>query len=413
MEVKVDQRRLDILHDPHKFLILVAGRRWGKTWLSLTWLISGTIGANENRFFVAPTYRQGKMVAWSVLKQMLSDTVCRFNETELRVDLPNNSVIRIVGADRADSLRGIGLKRVVLDEFAFMKPDVWQMVILPMLASTNGRALFSGTPSGYNHFHRLFIKATDQKDWGVYEYKTNDGGNVPQVEIDRAREEMDDRTFRQEFEATFESYEGRLYYNFDPTDIVKKSLKYMQGNELWLTCDFNKAPMVWLVCQKLMDGSLTVLEELVIRHNAKTQHLIREFCKKYDHVTNKVLYLTGDASNNYESHRDYSSDYMIIMDTLKDHRWHVVNRVPKKNPNINNRVNVMCSLFHHRKIQVTDQARLLINDFQSNESDGKGAKEKKDPMQTHSSDALDYLIWMLYANDFYSNKQNQQQFHGG
>jgi len=413
MEVRVDQRRLGILHDKSKFIILVAGRRWGKTWLSLTWLISGSIGANENRFFVAPTYRQGKMVAWSVLKQMMADTECKFNETELRVDLPNNSVIRIVGADRADSLRGIGLKRVVLDEYAFMKPDVWQMVILPMLSSTNGRALFSGTPSGYNHFHKLFIKATDQDDWSVYEYRTNDGGNVPQSEVDRARDEMDERTFRQEFEATFESYEGRLYYNFNPTEIVKSSLGYQQGNELWLTCDFNKSPMVWLVCQRMNDGSMTVIQELIIRHNAKTQHLIRQFCKEYDHVQNKVLYLTGDASNKYESHRDYSSDYMIIMDTLRDHKWHVVNRVPKKNPNINNRVNVMCSLFHHKKISITDQATLLINDFNANESDGKGAKDKKDPMQTHASDACDYLTWMLYANEFYSTTNRPNQLYGG
>jgi len=332
----------------------------------------------------------------------------------LRVDLPNNSVIRIVGADRADSLRGIGLKKVVLDEYAFMKPDVWQNVILPMLSSTSGRALFSGTPSGFNHFHRLFIRATDESDWSCYEYKTIDGGNVPDAEIDRAEREMDQRTFRQEFEATFESYEGKLYYNFDPNAIVKRSLGWVQGTQLWLTCDFNKSPMVWLVCQKMADGSLQIIEELVIRHNAKTQHLILEFCKKYKHIGNKLLYLTGDASNKYESHRDFSTDYQIIMEVLRENQWTVVNRVPKKNPNINNRVNVMCSLIHHNKIAITDQATLLINDLQSNESDGKGAKDKKDPIQTHASDAIDYLIWMLYANDFYSStKTPQTQFMGG
>ena len=413
MEVKVDHRRLEILSDRHKFIILVAGRRWGKTWLSLTWLLSGNITANQNRFFVAPTYRQGKMVAWSVLKQMLEHTHCKFNETELRVDLPNNSVIRIVGADRADSLRGVGLKRVVLDEFAFMKPDVWQNVILPMLSSTNGRALFSGTPSGYNHFHKLFIRATDEDDWSCYEYKTIDGGNVPQDEIDRARREMDQRTFSQEFCATFESYEGKLYYNFDPTKVVKKSLKWIKGSELWMTCDFNKSPMVWLVCQRMPDGNLQVIEELVIRYNAKTQNLIREFCKRYEHIQNKLIYLTGDASNKYESHRDFSSDYQIIMGILRENKWHVVNRVPKKNPNINNRVNVMCSLIHHNRIKITDQAHMLINDLQSNESDGRGAKDKKDPMQTHASDAIDYLSWMLYANDFYSTTTTKHQFMGG
>ena len=122
MQIKVDPKRVELLNDHPRFVILVAGRRWGKTWLSLTWLLSGKFTVNDIRFFVAPTYRQGKLIAWNVLKQMLSDTRCQFNETELKVILPNNNQIRIVGADRANLLRGVGLTKVCLDEYVGIVP---------------------------------------------------------------------------------------------------------------------------------------------------------------------------------------------------------------------------------------------------------------------------------------------------
>ena len=411
MQIRVDEKRVELLHNNSRFVILVAGRRWGKTWLSLTWLLSGKFTTNDIRFFVAPTYRQGKLIAWNVLKQMLSDTKCQFNETELKAILPNNNEIRIVGADRANLLRGVGLTKVVLDEFAYMKPEVWQMVILPMLSTTRGRALFTGTPSGYNHFHSLFLRAMNDPDWAVYEYKTRDGGCVDPDEIALAEKEMDERTFRQEFEATFETYEGTLYYNFDPVQVVKSTVTRDERSPLWLTCDFNKSPMIWLVCQEV-DGHIIVIDEMVMKYNAKTQHLIREFCKKYDHVKEKMIYVTGDASSKYETHRDFTSDYVLIRDELINNNWHVILKVPRKNPNINNRVNVICSLIQHKRISITDKAQYLISDLQSNETDGKGAKSKVDPMRTHASDAFDYISWILFADKFYTTQKNHQMIGG-
>ena len=145
----------------------------------------------------------------------------------------------------------------------------------------------------------------------------------------------------------------------------------------------------------------------------KSRHLIKDFCNKYKGAQQRLVYLTGDASNKYETHRDFTTDYMIIKDALELAQFKVVMRVPRKNPNINNRVNVVCSLIEHKKIVITDRAEFLINDLISNESDGKGSKSKVDPMQTHASDALDYIIWILYADKFYSNKLKQYTTTGG
>ena len=103
---------------------------------------------------------------------------------------------------------------------------------------------------------------------------------------------------------------------------------------------------------------------------------------------------------------------MLIRDELKNNGWHVILKVPRKNPNINNRVNVVCSLIQHKRISITDKAQYLISDLQSNESDNKGAKNKTDPMRTHASDAFDYITWILYADKFYTT-QKQHQMIGG
>ena len=81
------------------------------------------------------------------------------NESELRVDLVNGSMIRLYGADNPDALRGPYLDGVVLDEFADMKPEVWHEVVRPMLADRRGWATFIGTPKGKNEFYRLYQNA--------------------------------------------------------------------------------------------------------------------------------------------------------------------------------------------------------------------------------------------------------------
>ena len=144
MDIRINKLRQDILDDEHRFKTIVAGRRWGKTILSLVWLLSGDIQPHEKRWFIAPTYKQGKMIAWGALKQMFRGSAVKLNESSLTLALPNQAEVSIKGSDKEDSLRGAGVNRVVLDEYATMKPNVWGEVIFPMLATSEGSALFIG-----------------------------------------------------------------------------------------------------------------------------------------------------------------------------------------------------------------------------------------------------------------------------
>lgn len=153
-------------------------------------------------WYVAPSYKQVKAIAWNILKKMLAaDPSWTFNQVELRADHPCGTRIELKGADNEDSLRGVGVNGVVLDECATMKMNVWPEIIRPMLADTGGWALFIGTPRGKNWFFDLWIK--QDPDWHSWHYPTSVNQYIPKKEIEDAKRDMPEKVFRQEFLAEF------------------------------------------------------------------------------------------------------------------------------------------------------------------------------------------------------------------
>ena len=82
----------------------------------------------------------------------------------MQVRLVNGTTISLKGADRPETMRGVSLKFLVLDEYADMKPDVWELILRPALTDLKGDALFIGTPMGRNHFYELYKQASLGED---------------------------------------------------------------------------------------------------------------------------------------------------------------------------------------------------------------------------------------------------------
>ncbi len=200
-----------------RFRALNAGRRFGKTHLAALELMASAVNRKGSiNWYVAPTYRQAEQIAWAKLKSMIPAAyIAAKNESDLSIVLRNRSIIALRGADNPDSLRGPGLDFVVLDEAAFQKHEAWAEVLRPALSDRLGRALFISTPCGYNWFYDLYCAAKGRDDWAAFQFTTLEGGNVPTSEVESARSELDERTFRQEYEASFEALAGRVYYAYD------------------------------------------------------------------------------------------------------------------------------------------------------------------------------------------------------
>ena len=131
-----------VFNSDKRFRVLVAGRRFGKSYLSCIELLRGAIAKpGETFFYCAPTYRMAKDIAWKALKKLVPKVwILNKNESDLRLDLVNGSSIELKGTENAMALRGRSLSGVVLDEAAFMSSEVWFEVIRPALADKQGWA---------------------------------------------------------------------------------------------------------------------------------------------------------------------------------------------------------------------------------------------------------------------------------
>jgi len=196
------QPQSQIFLDPSRFRVIVAGRRFGKTHLATVELMRAALsGKSKNCWYVAPTYKMAKEIAWDMLGQMIpSGYIDKKNETNLTINLLNGSTISLKGGENPDSLRGRALDFVIMDEFADMKPTAWTEVLRPSISDREGSAMWIGTPKGRNHFYDLWTRGVDgAADWHSFQFTTLDGGNVSAEEIEAAKRDLDERTFSQEY----------------------------------------------------------------------------------------------------------------------------------------------------------------------------------------------------------------------
>lgn len=208
LSVKLHEKQLEVFSDKTRFRIVAAGRRFGKSRLA-AWmlLIEALKSTSKDVFYVAPTYQQAKDILWGLLKELGHEVIKQAHENTSVLTLVNGRKIYLKGADRPDTLRGVGLAFVVIDEYADIKPNVWEQILRPALADVQGGALFIGTPKGRNHFYELYQFAESGKDkqWTGFHYTSYDNPLIPASEIEAAKGSMSSFAFRQEFLASFEA----------------------------------------------------------------------------------------------------------------------------------------------------------------------------------------------------------------
>jgi hypothetical protein len=284
MPLSVAQQK--IVEAPQRFKVVVAGRRFGKTHLSIRELCKHARLPDRTVWYVAPTYRQAKMITWKKLRKKLVDLrwAKKINETELSIELKNGSTISLKGADNYDSLRGIGLDYLVIDEFADVDSEAWFETLRPTLADRQGGALFIGTPKGMNWAHELFALHEEYpEEWASFQFTTIEGGNVKPEEIEAARRSLDIRTFRQEFEATFETFSGRVFYAFDRKYNLRPYLKPADLKllpELHIGMDFNVDNNSCVIAIMPTKDTLHIIDEIKLM-GSNTDEMVQEIRNRY------------------------------------------------------------------------------------------------------------------------------------
>ena len=275
------QPQTTVINSGARFRVLVTGRRFGKTYLAINEIAKFASQPNKKVWYVAPTYRQAKTICWSELKDKLirHKWVKGINHSDLTITLRNKSTITLRGSENFDALRGVGLDMVIFDEFSDINKEAWYEVLRPTLSDTNGHALFCGSPRGFGNWsYELFKMGETNKEWESFKYTTLEGGQVPDEEIEQAKQDLDIRTFQQEYEATFVNYSGMIYYNFSRADNLID--KYNKNSlVLHIGLDFNVDPMCAVV-SVIENEKVIVIDEIQI-YSSNTNEMCEEINNRY------------------------------------------------------------------------------------------------------------------------------------
>lgn len=399
--------QLEVARSNVRQRVLVAGRRFGKSHLSVNQMAKFASIPKQKVWYVAPTYRMARSIIWEKLKDGLREVrwLRKSNETDMSVYLRNGSIISLRGADKPDSLRGVGLNFLVMDEAADIDFDAWNKVLRPTLADTGGHALFVGSPKGRNWLYDLWMKGQNgEEDWASWQFTTLQGGNVPESEIEAAKKDLDELSFRAEFLGDFVSFLGRVYEPFNYKEHCAP-FEYNPDNDLIICLDFNFSPGCAVICQEqqLPNGEFgtAVVGEVYIPRGSSTPAVCRRIIHDWGNHKGRIR-VYGDATGAAGgSSRISGSDWDLAKMTLHPHYGdRLFFNVPAANPPERVRVNAVNS----RLKSAAGIIRLMVDPVKAPRTvrdlegvqlleGGSGEIDKKvNPDLTHLSDALGYYL---------------------
>jgi len=437
MRYHAEQTRL--IQSPARFKVVPAGRRSGKTERAKRWLVEQALAgksqyANPNYFAAAPTRDQAKRIYWDDLKALSNRSLIRrVSETELSIWYVTGAMISVVGMDKPERIEGSPWDGGVLDEYANMKEVAWQANVRPALADRNGWCWLIGVPEGRNHYYDTWNQAvgplniTNGGDWDGFTWFSSD--ILPAHEIDSAKRDLDELTYRQEYEASFVNFEGQAYYSFDRNHhCARLADRYRPSADLIICLDFNVDPGVMVICQEMEfpatpneqapveikgrkmfanvkhtgRSGTGAIGEVHIPRNSNTPAVVRKFAADWKGHNGRI-FVYGDATGGSRgTAQTEGSDWDLVKKELrksfKEEQLHF--RVPRSNPTERARINAV----NTRLMSGDGDVRLmvdpvacpmLVKDFEGVRllAGGSGELDKKiDPKLTHLTDSIGYYI---------------------
>lgn len=386
--------------DKHRYRVIVAGRRWGKSQLSKISLVTEAAMKKKRLvWYVAPTYQMARGIMWDDLKSSIPrQWIKKVNETRMSIHLMNGSKIELKGADKPDTLRGVGLHFCVIDEAQDIKEETWEKVLRPTLATTNGSVLFIGTPKAYNWLYDKFMMGQrgesfrdergrwTRNDWKSWQFPTITSPFIPKKEIEQARNDMDPRSFRQEFEASFETMSGRVYYAFD-RNIHVQSCPFNPRLPIFIGMDFNIDPMSSIIMQEQPNGEIWVVDEAV-HYGSNAQDMADYLSQHYFKHMGQISIYPDPAGNNRNHDRGETS-----LDILREAGFSDI-IFKRKHPLVQDRINTVNRLLKTAdgtvRLKIDPSCKKFIESLEQTVYKEGGREVDKSKGTEHAADAFGY-----------------------
>lgn len=394
----------EVFRSPHRFRVLVSGRRWGKTTLDKAEAMV-EFGTPGLVWYLAPTYDMARDLMWEPIKATVPREWLSREPNETRMELETIWGCRFgcKSVENPDRLRGRGPRKVIGDEFQDWKDgwQIWEEVLMPSLLTSNGRLLLTGTPKSFNHLHKAFEmgQSPDPKyaDWASWQFTTASASHIPRDFLAAMKVQMDSRAYKQEFEASFEALAGRAYYAFSRLNNVGP-VEFNKTAPVYLFFDFNINPATAGIGQRIGNRPF-VYREVKIRHaggeaTRAAARRVKDLLEEVGHQGQVRIY--GDATGK-SAKTTGPADHAVLRELFPLAMW----CIPSANPHEKDRiaaVNACCESMSGEHRLLIDPVNVgLIADLEQVIFADNGELDKKsNPELTHLSDAMGY--WL--ARDF-------------
>lgn len=386
---------------PHRFNVVPAGRRSGKTELAKRKLVMRALVGSpfpQPRYFAAaPTRDQAKRIYWDDLVALVPQAeLDGVSLTELAIRLKNGSEIAVIGMDKPQRIEGSPWDGGVLDEYANMKADAWKANVRPALSDRRGWCDLIGVPEGRNHYFDTYGAAladmqqmSAASEWGAYTWTS--ATVLPAAEVAAAKRDLDERTYRQEYEASFESYSGIVLYAFDRAASVRQ-IERRSDLPLHVGMDFNVNPMTATVWQEY-DGCSWQVGEVVIP-TSNTDEMASEIARRYGDPRSITIY-PDPAGAQHRTSALGRTDISI----LKDAKYQVV--ALTSHPLVRDRINVTNARFkaadNTRRAFVDAGCRQSIQSYERLVYKPGTSEPDKEGGFDHLVDAAGYYCWARFG----------------
>jgi len=378
--------QLEIASDLHRFRVVNCGRRFGKTTLSIEEITGTAVSKGTRIAYIAPTYQQARDIAWEQLKSELKPIIKKVNESRLELttrtmNKNEESLIVLRGWEAIETLRGQKFDFIVIDEIASMRNfwSHWQEIIRPTLTDSRGEALFISTPKGFNHFYELYSMESKDPDYKSFHFTTYDNPHIPPDEVDKAKLEVTEDRFAQEYLADCRKTEGLVYKEFDRERHLYDGELAGSVTDFFAGVDFGFTnPTAVVHIKKDRDENYWVVDE---------------------------SYQTGQTESQTAEYVSACKFFKVYPDpespsAIKELRSHKVNvrTVVKNKDSIKNGINLIRELFKSNRLHINKKCENLIYELETyaypEKKDMRNEDENPIKENDHALDALRYALYM-------------------
>lgn len=307
----------------------------------------------------APTQGQAKAIFWNDFLAMIPEQlVYKINKSDLSIILSTGAEIVVAGLDKPARIEGRGFNWFLFDEVDDVKHDAWEEHIYPCFVDRLGGAMFTGVPNGLEKLYELSKLALIDPEYDFFTWKSAEV--LSAKEIAKFKSRMDDRTFKQEFEASFLNFSGKVAYNFTRENYEHELLHYLHKS-LEICLDFNNSPGIAAIVQEqVMPGQYElfntgteiiksqvigsgVIGEVWIPRHSNTIMVCRKIYEDWKHHKGSIIFYGDPAGGQQKSSGIAGSDWDLVQNFFKQTEWanRVSYDVPRAHPSVRSRINAM------------------------------------------------------------------------